>query len=265
MTQFHLTFSPVFLESFEAYLLNEEHLKEFFGRIGAITFNDYCSFYYSPNIHRELLSFFENIGELGYATAFLSMLDSENVEEVSKGNMGGIIFRYLGYGGFAQLTMDEAIIPIYELENIALIDFSDKKETYDLQFILDQEGKLLQPKQWPALPTFSDFIEWTTKILPRTFDETMNKKHKVDGKSGFGSDILCSLDEANRVLQVAFHKKSAHEDWLFFYHQPKTKKPILFFKSSNSFCFHGYHITEQETRIKGIDVEKLRIHSLFVE
>lgn len=265
MTQFHLTFSPVFLENFEDYLLDEEHLKEFFGRIGAITFNDYCTFYYSPRFTQNLLTFFEEIESIDHDTAFLSFLDSKNVEEVSGQNIGGLIFHYMGYGNFQQITDGEAIISMYGSENIALVDFSDKKEAYNLQFILDKGGVLQYPIQLPALPTYNAFLKWTLGILPRTFDETMNEKHRADGKSGFGSDILCDAGEAVRVLQIAFHIKSHHEDWLFFYHLPKTDKPVLFFKSSELFRFHGYHISEQETRNKGVNVEELKIHSLFVE
>jgi hypothetical protein len=263
MNHLHLTISPVFFNHFQDYLLDEENLSEFFNRIGAICFNDYCTFYYSPQQQKDLLQFLNDIDDLGHETNFLRLLDSENVEEADD-SIGGLMFQYLGFGALTPLQQNEAAIAIYEKENIALIDFTDKKELSTIQVILDLKNKLQSPKEWTILSSYLAFLDWSTQLNPRTFDEQMDIKHPTDGKKGFGSSLLCSKEEAKNVLQYAFYKKSDHENHLFFYHLSKDNHPILWLKANHSTShFHGFHISEETARAKGLKVSDLQMYSNY--
>lgn len=263
-TQLFLTFSPEFLQEHEGYLSNEANIKFFFNQIQLIAFNDNCSFLYSPDSCKELLVFFEKNHE-GYYKALLNFLNSKNVEEVKIPTTGSAtLFQYQGYGQFVPIIKGEALFYLYEKDHVALVDFSNRPNNNKIRIILDESGRLKCPKEWPLLSTFTAFIDWVFKILPRSFDEKMSVKHQSGGKKGFGSDILCDIDEAKRVLRISFYKKLHHEVGLFFYHIPKTEKPVLFFKSSDNSVFHGYHISEQEAKNKGVDTELLLNLSNYV-
>lgn len=266
MKQLHLTISPEFFTRFGEYLKQEINRKEFFNRIAAVSFNDYCTFYYSPQQQSSVLETLAILDEMGLETAFLRLLDNENVEEANNKNLGGTMFQYLGFGNLPVLSKSEAAIEIYDLENVALIDFSGKKETHIIQVILDVESKLKAPKDWPVLPTFLSFLEWSIQLNPRSFDDAMNAKHASQGKKGFGSSLLCSIEEAKKVLQIAVYKNSDHENHLFFYHFPKTGFPVLWLKAAKgTFHFHGFHISEQAARLKGLDLNSLEIYSNYLK
>lgn len=265
MNHLYLTIAPDFFSHYEGYLLDEANLSEFFNRIGAICFNDCCTFYYSPAQMQCIVSFLETMDVSDYMSRFWQLLDSENVEEATDHNSGKILFHYLGHGQFPQLQPSGAAIAIYDQENVALIDFSGEKDIRQIQVLLDKESVLQPSKKWNVLPTYAAFLQWSTNLNPRTFDESMDPKHRENGKPSFGSSLLCSKEEAKKIMQVAFYKEGDHENHLFFYHLPKGNDPILWLKSAApSLHFHGFHIDEQKARLKKVDVADLKFYSDYL-
>lgn len=271
MKHLYLTIAPDFLTTdrfIQYFLLNEKNLSEFFNRIGAICFHDYCTFYYSPEQYRGIVGFLEDIDALGHKTRFLRLLGGKNIEEVDVQQVDGDLFKYFGYGNFYKMLSSEAAIAIYEQENIALLDFEEKSEATSgqIQTIMDKEGELQPPKQWKIITSYAAFLEWSLGLNPRTFDESMDMKHAAGGKTGFGSALLCPKEVAKDILKIAFFKKADHENHLFFYHLNKADHPILWFKAAKpSFDFHGFHIKIEEVRLKGIDDFDLKRYSEYVK
>lgn len=267
----YLTFSPNTVQQLEDYLLSETNIVDFFQRLNAVTFNDYCTFFYAPVLGKKMNEFFDTIDDNGHSDYFLSLLDNPNFQSIEDSSLGGALFyEYLGYGNMR--LADKQDIPASEVlfasNNAAFLEFSNKKEDYYTSIVVDKKRIAEQARPFKVITTFKSFIEWSSKCLPRNFDKTNESKHQTGGKSGFGSDILCSQEEAERILNIAFHKEGHHEHHLFFYHLPKETKPILFFKSAqwdrempDFFRFHAYHISEQELnknyRIRPTELKEL--------
>jgi hypothetical protein len=264
MKQLHLTINPDFYNHLDDRLLGDLKIAEFFNRISAIVLNDYCTFYYSQEKDRVLLKFFEELGS-DYQRKFL-LFCNDNLSEISSSTEEFDLYKYLGYG--ALVKIDDGALDIVSMQNLdpsALIDFSDDDKKGTIQYVIDDAGELKIPKKWVVLPSYSAFLEWSKTINPRSFDHNMDAKHRSDGQDSFGSSIHSTKEEAEEILQLAFHKVSHHEQNFIFYHQEGTEVPILFFKSSDeSQGFHGYHISEQEARGKGVNTADLKRLSEYV-
>lgn len=262
MKHLHLTINPECLAGIYDYLDDTDRLHEFFNRIGAITFHDYCTFYFLPASLATIGAFMEEF-EPDYHKQFLQLLDGENVEDISVAGAGGVFFKYISFGGLQRMDDIEGISSFVTHENYAFIDFSEKQARYSFQTILEEAGKIKSVHEWDVLPTYASFQEWSLALLPREFDHALAAKHRADGGRGYGSPLLSNMEEVLALLPLAFYKTGDHEDWLFFYHLPKENTPILFFKSSRDFLFHGYHISSDEAQKKGVNVDGLKTFSKY--
>lgn len=248
-----LTFSPDCKGFLENYLCNDDNLEEFLKRMGAIIFSKDSTFFYSPVHQNYIIEIFDCLEDKYHQDEFLGLL--ENAQETTIDD-DKIFIELFDYGNYQEYHEVEKGLIFSELfcdgRAVGLIDFNRSKTTNK------------QYKEFPGddspiisttvLPTYKDFVEWRNDLVPRVYDRTYTKHltpdyENPDNWKKYATAMRCSVEEAEKVIKIAFYKKSHHEHHLFYYHKLDYTEAVLFFKTEvSNRNYHAYHLEKKKVQ-----------------